>query len=284
MLSLHTNTATLSAQAAMTRAVRAQSVSSTRLSTGYRVNSAMDDAAGLQIATRLRAQSSGMRVAQRNIQNGISLMQTADSVADGMISIFGRMKDLAVQAADGASTDADKAALQAEFVQLFDQAWATVSTKYAGQYLFVDTGGPEDAKFFHPITFQIGDSAADTVKPDLVSPTIRTLGSLAYGDTELKDILTAHASQAIGDMSEAIDGWASFRSAVGAVGNMLEHAYNNLSNQLEHTMTGTGRIVDIDYAEETAEASKNQMLAQVGTSMLRQTGTLAQLTLSLIST
>lgn len=91
MLSLHTNTATLSAQVAMTHSLQAQPASSARLSTGYRVTPAMDDAAGLQIATRLRAQSSGMLVAQRNIQNGISLMQTADSVANGMISVFSRM-------------------------------------------------------------------------------------------------------------------------------------------------------------------------------------------------
>ena len=125
MLSLHTNTATLSAQAIVTHSVQAQSASSARLSTGYRVNSARDDAAGLQIAKRLRAQSSGMLVAQRNIQNGISLMQTADSVANGMISTFGRMKDLSVQAANGASTDTDKSALQDEFVELFHEVWNT---------------------------------------------------------------------------------------------------------------------------------------------------------------
>ena len=283
MLSIRTSSAALSAQNAIASSVQVQSTASTRLSTGYRVNTAMDDAAGLQIATRLRAQTSGMRVAQRNIQNGISLMQTADSVADGMISVFSRMKDLALQAADGSTTMTDKAALQDEFVQLFEQAWTTVSTKYAGQYLFVDTGEPEDAKFFHPITFQIGDSADDKLTPDLVNPTIGTLVGLGYSSTDLQNVLTAHADQAIDYMAQAIDGWSSFRSAVGAVGNMLEHAYNNLSNQLANTEAATGRIVDVDFAAETAEASKGQMLSQASASMLKQTTSLAKLTLSLIA-
>lgn len=211
-------------------------------------------------------------------------MQTADDVADGMISVFSRMKDLAVQAADGSTSMTDKVALQREFAELFQQGWTTLSTKYAGQYLFVDTGGPEDAKFFHPMTFQIGESATDRVTPDLVTPTLGTLGSLGYSDTDLQDVLTAHAAQAIDDMNAAIDSWSSFRSAVGAVGNMLEHAYDTLSSQLEQTTVAAGRIVDVDYAVETAEGAKGQMLAQASTSMLKQAGSLAQLTLSLIST
>ena len=140
MLSLRTSTSSLSAQNALNRAAVSQSAAATRLSTGYRVNSAMDDAAGLQIATRLAAQSSGMTMAMRNIQNGISLMQVADTVAGSLVDIFSRMHDLAIQAADASSTQADKVALQGEFVELFDQGWQVLSTTYNGESLFVNTG------------------------------------------------------------------------------------------------------------------------------------------------
>ena len=283
MLSLHTNSASLSAVNAVSNASRAQSTAATRLSTGYRINSAMDDAAGLQIATRLRAQSSGMMVAQRNIQNGISLMQVADSVAGDMIAVFSRMRDLALQAADASTTQTDKAALQSEFVALYEQAWSTVSTKFAGQYLFVSTGGPEDDKFSRPINFQIGASSADVITPDLVTPATETNSSLPYSTADLADVLTAHASQAIDQMTTSIDVWSNFQSAVGAVGNMLEHAYNNLATTLTNTQTATGRITDTDYASETANETASQMLMQAGTSMLKQSSSLAQLTLSLVS-
>ena len=283
MLSLHTSTSSLSAQTALNRAAVSQSTAATRLSTGYRVNSAMDDAAGLQIATRLAAQSSGMTMAMRNIQNGISLMQVADSVAGSLVDIFSRMHDLAIQAADGSSTKADKEALQEEFGAMFDQAWEVVSTTYNGEYLFVDTGAASSDKFMRPLNFQIGDSSSDVMTANFRDPLIQTLPSFKYGDTDLLDILTAHASEAIEGMSSAIDAWASFRSATGAVANALAHASNNLGNMLTNTQAATGRIMDADYATESANATSSQMLMQASTSMLKQSSSASQLTLSLIS-
>ena len=283
MLSMRTNVASLSAQNALTRAGGSQASAATRLSTGYRINSAMDDAAGLQIATRLAAQSSGMTMAMRNIQNGISLMQVADSVAGSLVDIFSRMHDLAIQAADGSSTKADKEALQEEFGAMFDQAWEVVSTTYNGEYLFVDTGAASSDKFMRPLNFQIGDSSSDVMTANFRDPLIQTLPSFKYGDTDLLDILTAHASEAIEDMSSAIDAWASFRSATGAVANALAHASNNLGNMLTNTQAATGRIMDADYATESANATSSQMLMQASTSMLKQSSSASQLTLSLIS-
>ncbi|MEV4780118.1 Lateral flagellin [Burkholderia sp. LMU1-1-1.1] len=283
MLSMRTNVASLSAQNALTRAGVSQSIAATRLSTGYRVNSAMDDAAGLQIATRLAAQTSGMTVAMRNIQNGISLMQVADSVAGSLVDIFSRMHDLAIQAADGSSTKADKDALQSEFAAMFDQAWEVVSTTFNGEYLFVDTGAASSDKFMRPLNFQIGDSSSDVMTANFRESLIQTLPSFKYGDDDLLDILTAHASEAIEDMSSAIDAWASFRSAAGAVANTLEHASNNAANMLTNTQAATGRIMDTDYAMEFAASSTAQMLMQSSTSMLKQASSTSQLTLSLIS-
>lgn len=283
MLSIRTNAVSLSAQNALSRAVQANAKSGTRLSTGYRVNSAMDDAAGLQIATRLAAQTSGMAVAMRNIQNGISLMQVADSVAGGLVDIFSRMHDLAIQAADGSSTQTDKEALQGEFVELFDQAWQVLSTTYNGESLFVNTGAVGSDKFMQPLKFQIGDSSSDVMTADLSRALIQTLPSFKYGDSDLVDILTAHASDAIADMSSAIDSWAAIRSAAGAVANTLEHASNNAANMLINTQAATGRIMDTDYAMEVAASSTAQMLMQSSTSMLKQASSATQLTLSLIS-
>ena len=115
MLSLHTNAAALSAQNSISKTQQSLSTSMTRLSTGYRINSAMDDAAGLQIATRLKAQTSGMAMAMRNTQNATSMIQTADGALGETVNILVRMKDLATQAADGSATDKDKTAMQAEF-------------------------------------------------------------------------------------------------------------------------------------------------------------------------
>lgn len=283
MLSVRTNLATLSAQNAVAHAARANSTAATRLSTGYRVNSAMDDAAGLQIATRLAAQSSGMTMAMRNIQNGISLMQVADTVAGSLVDIFSRMHDLAIQAADGSSTQADKVALQGEFLELFDQGWQVLSTTYNGESLFVNTGAVGSDKFMQPLKFQIGDGGSDVMTADLSKALIQTLPSFKYGDGDLVDILTAHASEAIADMSFAIDAWANLRSATGAVANTLEHAYSNASNMLTNTKASQGRIMDTDYASETAIATSSQMLMQASTAMLKQTSSTTQLTLALIS-
>src|SRR5690242_8714403 len=115
MLSLHTNAAALSAQNSITRTQSSLSTSMTRLSTGYRINSAMDDAAGLQIATRLKSQTSGMTVAMRNTQNSTSMLQTAEGSLEEVNNMLTRMKDLATQAADASSSAADKTAMQSEY-------------------------------------------------------------------------------------------------------------------------------------------------------------------------
>jgi flagellin len=152
MLSLHTNAAALSAQNSISRTQDNLSTSMTRLSTGFRINSAMDDAAGLQIATRLKAQTSGMAVAMRNTQNSISMMQTAEGALDETSNILVRMKDLATQAADGSSTDADRTAMQAEYDSLTNELTNIFgNTKFGGTSLFNST----DGKLIASITFRL---------------------------------------------------------------------------------------------------------------------------------
>lgn len=164
MLSLNTNAAALSTQGSLAQTQKSLSTSMTRLGTGFRINSAMDDAAGLQIATRLNAQVSGMAVAQRNTQNGISMLQTAEGALNEVTNIVTRMKDLATQAADGTATADDQTAMQAEFADLNAELTNIMSnTKFGGAALL--TGG----KLAAAVTFQIGADVRQ-VKDDGIVP------------------------------------------------------------------------------------------------------------------
>ena len=163
MLSLHTNAASLSTQNALGGVQKNLSSSLTRLGTGFRINSAMDDAAGLQIATRLNAQSRGMDVAIRNTGDSISLLQTAEGALNEMTDIVQRMKDLATQAANDTASEKDRDALQAEYDQLGQELGNIIkNTKYAGENLFSDgtTTDGSNGKFSAEMNFQIGASTA----------------------------------------------------------------------------------------------------------------------------
>ena len=168
MLSLHTNFASLSAQGALGRTRTSLSTSMTRLSTGYRVNSAQDDAAGLQIATRLKAQSSGMTVAMRNTQNSISLLQTADGALNEVSDILIRMKDLATQAGDTSSSSADRDALQAEYDSLTDELSNIFSNTGFGGTTLLNTSATTGGKLGDTagLSFQIGADGAETMHAD----------------------------------------------------------------------------------------------------------------------
>jgi flagellin len=282
MLSLHTSSSSLAATNAFEHASRAQSVAATRLSTGYRINSAMDDAAGLQIATRLASQMSGTQVAMRNVQNGISLMQVTDGALDSMTTLFSRMHDLAIQAADASSTHEDKLALQTEFTEMYRQAWQVRDVRYNGEQLMVSHYN-EPAKFATPMSFQIGADQNSVLKTDFNKVLYLVGSSFRYSDpTDTSTILTDHASQAIQDTSEAIEALASARSIVGSVSNRLDSAYRSASNLLENTTVAHGRITDTDFASESAQAVSGQMLMQSSAAMLKQSDKIKQLTLSLL--
>jgi flagellin len=273
MLSLHTNAASLTGQNTLTSTNKALSTSLTRLSTGFRVNSAMDDAAGLQIATRLNAQTRGMSVAMRNTQNGISMLQTAEGALEETTNILLRMKDLATEAAsDTASTDdrtaigAELTALQAELTNIFS------NTSFGGRTLF--TGADALAA---TTQFQIGASAAETMT--LAGITMPTAFALAAAP----DVTTgALANTLITTINTQITTLGTFRSALGGVANRLDHVFNNLGNMSINTEAARGRIMDVDYASESANMTTKQMLMQAGTSMLKQSNSMSQLALSLL--
>ncbi|TWI67577.1 flagellin [Pseudoduganella lurida] len=298
MLSLHTNNAALSAQNSIGRTQSSLSTSQTRLSTGYRINSAMDDAAGLQIATRLKTQTSGMTVAMRNTQNSVSLLQTAEGALDETTNILTRMKDLATQSADGSSTTDDKTAMQNEFNSLTAELSNIISnTTFGGTKLF--STGADAGKLTDKITFQIGASSSETMELDLKGDGattgitgMNTLIAAAAGGfktdgttttyTGTEAELNTNANSTIDALKSAIDSVSSVRSSIGAAANRLDHVYNNLSNISTNTKAATGRIMDVDFATESANMTSSQMLLQAGTAMLKQSNSQSSLVLSLL--
>ena len=283
MLSLHTNNAALSAQNSINRTQGSLSTSMTRLSTGYRINSAMDDAAGLQIATRLKAQTSGMAVAMRNTQNSTSMLQTAEGALDEVSNMIVRMKDLATQAADASSTTADKAAMQSEYDALGTELNNVLNnTKFGGAALLV--GGT----IASAMTFQIGSSTTEKMDVDLSTQmtTLTTDVGLATANyaapNTLGTELSGSANATIDKLSTALASIGTVRSALGASANRLEHVYNNLSNISTNSKAATGRIMDVDFASESSKMTTSQMLLQAGTAMLKQSNSMSSMVMSLL--
>ncbi|MGK5061094.1 flagellin [Janthinobacterium sp. LB3P112] len=285
MLSLHTNNASLSAQNSIAKTQAQLSTSMTRLSTGFRINSAMDDAAGLQIATRLKAQTSGMTVAMSNTQNSTSMLQTAEGAFNEVTNMLVRMKDLATQAADVSSTTNDKTAMQAEFDALGKEL-SNVMTKttFGGSGLLV--GGTIGGA----MTFQIGASAGEQMTLD-VSAKMTALdtnlglatGTYSTPGTPGTEIATGTAANGtITKLATLIDNVGEIRSALGATANRLDHINSNLSNIATNTKAATGRIMDVDFATESSNMTSSQMLLQAGTAMLKQSNSMSSMVMSLL--
>ncbi|WP_412498030.1 lateral flagellin LafA [Vibrio furnissii] len=274
-ISLHTNYANLVTQNNLNSVNKALTTSMERLSTGLRINSAADDAAGLQIANRLEAQSRGMSVGMRNSQDAISMMQTAEGSMDEMTNMAYRMKDLATQAANGTNSAEDIAAMQSEFDALAGQLGKMqTSTNFGGQQLL-----GKDGSFSEKVTFQIGSSSTDVLDVDVstqikaVETTVTSLGSAA---------LATNASTVMGQLDTFIGDLGAARSAFGAQINNLEHNINNLANMVENVDASKGRIMDTDFAKESGVMSKNQMLMQAGAQMLSATKMMPQLAMSML--
>jgi flagellin len=293
-LSIHTNYSSLVTQTNLNKTNNALSTNQQRLGTGLRINSAADDAAGLQIATRLNAQSRGMAVAMRNTGDAVSLLQTAEGAFNEMTDILQRMKDLATQGANGTNSADDLTALQSEYDELGKElANIMDNTSYAGEALFSKDNSV--GKFAAEVTFQIGATSAETLSMDLTatgSDAIQTLTdaidevSAAYtagaAVATTGDEITATASDTIDLVSTALDAIGSLRAQFGANINRLNHTANNLANMRDNTEMAKGRIMDADFASESANMSKNSMLMQSGISMLKQAGQMPGMVMSLL--
>ncbi|MFZ4877841.1 flagellin [Janthinobacterium sp. Mn2066] len=290
MLSLYTNIAALAAQSAAARAQSMLSTSMTRLATGFRINSAMDDAAGLQIATRLRAQMSGMTVAMRNTQNSTSLLQTAEGAFGEVTDMLVRMKDLATQAADASSNQQDRDAMQSEYDALGAELYNIMrNTSYGGSKLLGD-GSAGTGTLSAAMTFQIGASSSETMGFDVsgkmgtLNTALQTLSArfAAPGAAGSEISSNGGANGMIDLLAAAISQVGSVRSALGAAGSRLDHVNNNLGNMVTNTKIAIGRIMDVDYAAESANMTSAQMLLQASTAMIKQSQSMAKLILSLL--
>lgn len=278
-LSMHTNFASLVTQNTLNNTSNLLNTSMERLSTGYRINSAADDAAGLQIATRLESQTRGMSVAMRNSQDGISMMQTAEGAMDEMTNIVYRMNDLATQASNGSVSANDRTALNAEYQQLGEElANIMDSTSFGGNKLLQDAGTFGAAA----VNFQIGTQAGEQLAVDVstevqaINASIGTSGALAVGDLTSEANAQAAMTALTGATGDAglLGQIGTARSALGANINRLEHTMTNLGNMVENTSAAKGRITDADFAVESSNMTKNQMLMQAGTTVLSQTNQL----------
>ncbi|MGR5288073.1 lateral flagellin LafA [Vibrio maritimus] len=283
-LSMHTNYASLVTQNNLNRTNDLLNTSMERLSTGLRINSAADDAAGLQISNRLEAQTRGMSVAMRNAQDGISMLQTAEGAMDEMTNIAYRMNDLALQSANGTNTQADRDALDAEYQQLGAELNNIIdNTNFGGQNLFGATGVMTGT-----LDFQIGSTNAERMTFDLTnggaSTAMADLKTFAGAIGDLKSDATAQtATQAISEnASNLIGNLGEMRAQFGATINRLDHTVTNLQNMSENLSASKGRITDADFAVESANMTKNQMLMQAGTQMLAQSKQLPGMAMSLL--
>ncbi|MFW1427522.1 lateral flagellin LafA [Vibrio parahaemolyticus] len=281
-LSMHTNYASLVTQNTLNSTSGLLNTAMERLSTGFRVNSASDDAAGLQIANRLEAQTRGMSVAMRNAQDGISMMQTAEGAMEEMTNITYRMNDLATQSLNGSNSDKDRAAMDAEFKQLSAELNNIMgNTSFGGQKLLAAGGGFEAGA----VTFQIGASSAETLDVDASASIKKVAATLA--DAAITDGIgdAAKAKAALDKISDAgglIEDIGATRAQFGANINRLEHTMTNLGNMVENTSAAKGRIMDADFAVESSNMTKNQMLMQAGTTVLSKTNQLPSMAMSLL--
>lgn len=273
---INTNISSINTQRQLTKSNSALSTSMERLSSGLRVNSAKDDAAGLAIADRMTSQIRGMTVATRNANDGISMAQTAESAMGEITNTMQRMRDLAVQSAnDGAVTADDRDKLQAEFTQLNDELTRIVtSTEFNGKKIIngdLSTGAD----------IQVG---ANTDADNRITVTIADMAT-TLGAVTAADITGADATKplvAIDAIDLAIEDIDTSRAKLGAIQNRFTTTISNLQSSIENQSAARSRIMDADFAAETAELSRNQILQQAGTAMLSQANQAPQAVLGLL--
>jgi flagellin len=250
-----------------------------KLSSGYRVNRAADDAAGLAISEKMRAQIGGLAQAQRNAQDAISLVQTGEGALNEVHSMLQRVRDLKIQHSNGTLDTQDKEAISAEVQQLAKEvADIQAKTEFNGIKL-LDAGS---------VTFQVGSESGDTIALTKVDLS----GALAGGGLqEITNVGTATSVAAadttfgaltIDNLDDAIENVSAARSSFGAVQNRLEHRLNNLSTYQENLVASESRIRDVDMANEMVNFTKLGILQQAGTSMLAQANQSPQSVLALL--
>ena len=270
-LVINTNVQSLNAQRNLTTSQSSMATALQRLSSGLRINSAKDDAAGLAISEKMRAQIGGLDQAQRNAQDAVSLVQTAEGALNEVHAMLQRVRDLAVQFNNGTLATADKAAITAEVAQLCSEISKIGNdTKFNGIALL--SGGAS-------ITFQVGAEDGQTIS--LTGVSLFGSGSSFQVDSNLFS-WAAGSAVTLASIDDAIANVSAARGTFGATQNRLDHTLNNLATYQENLTASESRIRDVDMAEEMTNFTKLQILQQAGTAMLAQANQAPQSVLRLL--
>jgi len=275
MTTINTNVMSLNAQRNLASSASSLATSMQRLSSGLRVNSAKDDAAGLAIAERMNAQVRGMNVAIRNANDGISLAQTAEGALGKVGDSLQRMRELAVQARNSTNSAEDKTSLDKEYKELSNEITRVLGgTTFNGKAILGADAGT--------LTFQVGanTTANDTISITSTNLTTDTAITAATGGTVTGDA-TALAT-VISNIDTALNKVNSERATYGASQNRFDAVISNLRVSVENQSAARGRIMDADFAQETANLSRTQILQQAGTAMVAQANQAPQNVLSLL--
>ncbi|MDO9004727.1 MAG: flagellin [Aquabacterium sp.] len=277
---INTNLNSLNAQRNTSSSQMSLATSMQRLSSGLRVNSAKDDAAGLAIAERMNAQVKGMNVAVRNANDGISLAQTAEGALGKVGESLQRMRELAVQARNATNSDGDKDSLDKEYQQLSKEIQRVLGgTTFNGKAIIGASAGAQD--------FQIG---ANTTENDIITVTTTDMtadASIALVTTDATNIIdsttdSGELGDVIDNIDAAIDRVNTERAVFGATQNRFDSVISNLQVSVENQTAAKSRIMDADFASETANLSRAQILQQAGNAMIAQANQLPQQVLSLL--
>lgn len=287
MAVVNTNIAASIAQAALAKNERALGSAMEQLSTGKKINSASDNAAGLAISTRMTSQIRGLEQAIRNAYDAVSMVQTAEGALDEMTAMLQRMRELALQSGTGTTDASDRSYLNAEFTALRAEVdRIATSTEWNGRPILNGNAGASATGGLSSVSYQVGMNANQTVAV--------TFGNFTDSNGSLKGLATKTlsaatigsaigvASGAIGELDLAMTAVSKQRANFGATQNRLIHAVDNLTNVVTNAEVTRSRIMDTDYAEATSELARTQIIQQAGTAMLAQANELPATVLQLL--
>ena len=286
---VNTNVAASVAQAALARNERALGAAMEKLSTGKRINSAADNAAGLAISAQMTSQIRGLGVAVSNANDAISMVNTADGALDEITAMLQRMRELAVQAGTGTTASTDRTYLQSEFIALRTEIDRIAdNTQWNGRNILDGSAGASVGK--STVAFGIGQdgTAAQTLSTSFGNFNNSTgklsglLSKIITGTSSTTASAITVAAAAIVEIDVVIGDVSSQRATFGAVSNRLTHAVDNLTNVKTNAQAARSRILDTDYASATSELARTQIIQQAGTAMLAQANQLPQTVLALL--
>ena len=291
MAVVNTNIGASLAQAALVRNQRALDTAMEQLSTGSKINSAADDAAGLAISTRMTSQINGLNMAVKNANDAINMVNTAEGALIEMTTMLQRMRELALQAANGTTDTNDRSYLDSEYKALYAEIDRIAdNTEWNGRTI-LDNSANGNASGF--VEFQVGMDTGQVITVDFgnftnvsgsgtfadfvsAGATAGTISATTTSQAQLK------ASAAIGSIDTALDAISNQRATLGGVANRLTHSVDNLTNIRTNAEATRSTIIDTDYAASTTELAKAQIIAQAGTAMLAQANQLPQTVLALL--